>query len=1276
MAEKQHTAACSCGNRISTTDFPAGGAPCPQCGRPLPGAVDPPESSDSALRPAAAEPTDWPIEHVPAEWNVGDVILGLYEVSAILGEGGMGKVYKVHHRGWGMDLAVKSPRAEILQRPGGAARFEAECATWIDLGLHPHTVSCYYVRRLGGIPRVFAEFVEDGSLWDAICNKRLYEGDRDTALTRMLDTAIQAAWGLQHAHDRGFVHQDVKPANVLLTPDGLAKVADFGLARALTLEENGLPMGMTRAYRAPEQVARQESTPRTDLWGWGLTVLQMFTRKVAWKLGEEAPQALEGYLGRIHKAPPFLPVAPPELIELLRRCFALDPDRRPRDMREATDVLRGIYENLTGAPYPRREPRPAETLSDGLNNRAISLLDLGRQQEAMRQWKEALATDPQHPESVYNLGLLKWRVGRLTDDAFLARLHESARLHPDDPLTPYRFAQVHLERGDYAAALRLLEGSDDAVAPTEVIAAREAATARRDRTRRLLKGFPGHNDTITAAELSDDGKQALSGSEDNTVRLWDVEKGECLRVFEGHTNTVRAVRLSLSGHFGVSAGDDRTIRLWNLGTGACLRVLEGHTGVIKDLSLGANDRYLLSAGEDKTLRLWDLETGICRRSFEGHTHWVNAGALSADGRRILSGGIDRTVRLWDAGTGASLHVIHGHEAPIEAVCIEANGGWGLSADRRGAIHVWDLTDGKCLDLLDGHEGAVHSLALSEDGRHALSGGKDGTVRLWEMRSGRCLFTYRGHEGPVTAVSLGLEGLLALSVGTDRTLRVWLADCHAWVVPATLMACRTVSSEAASSAGAAFQKALALARRARARGDARESARLVETARSQPGRRRAPEVMEEWRKLYSLLPKKRFAGAWEVEEIDPRETPLKQVVLMRRGRYALSLSGPSTLRMWDLSGGRCRYAAGGEAGVMDGISVSEDGRWVAAAGWSLSLWEVLTGSHVRTFERPAEPLHSVALSPDAQYVLSGGAVGTVRLWQASTGRCLRSLGGHSGDVTAVAFGPDGRYALTGAEDQILVLWDVARGRPLRILEGQTGTPRAISISADGRRALVASTGSWDRPGELRLWDLLAGQCSGPFEGHAGNVNCAALSPNGLLAISGADDRTARLWDADTGRCLATLENHAEPVVAATFTPDGGHALTAGRDGAMRLWFLDWELDEKEPADWDESVRPYIEAFLTRLTPYGNKLPLDGVPPDHKIQAALRRHGKPNLTDDELERFLRYLGAIGYGWVRPDSLRTRIRRMAASWNSPPEPYGGRALRFAGEGIAQRLRGLLGR
>jgi hypothetical protein len=167
-------------------------------------------------------------DRLPREWQPGDVILDLYEVKEVLPPGGMGLVYRVHHRGWNVDLAVKCPKPEYYATQELKSLFVCECETWGNLGLHPHVVSCHYVRELDGIRRIFAEYVDGGNLQEWIKTRRLYEGGPEKALDRMLDVAIQVAHGLEYAHEKGIVHQDVKPANVMMTSKGSVKITDFG----------------------------------------------------------------------------------------------------------------------------------------------------------------------------------------------------------------------------------------------------------------------------------------------------------------------------------------------------------------------------------------------------------------------------------------------------------------------------------------------------------------------------------------------------------------------------------------------------------------------------------------------------------------------------------------------------------------------------------------------------------------------------------------------------------------------------------------------------------------------------------------------------------------------------------------------------------------------------------------------------------------------------------------------------------------------------------------
>jgi WD40 repeat protein len=322
-----------------------------------------------------------------------------------------------------------------------------------------------------------------------------------------------------------------------------------------------------------------------------------------------------------------------------------------------------------------------------------------------------------------------------------------------------------------------------------------------------------------------------------------------------------------------------------------------------------------------------------------------------------------------------------------------------------------------------------------------------------------------------------------------------------------------------------------------------------------------------------------------------------VALSADGRWVLSGGSDETLRMWELGSGRCvRTLQGGFAPV----ALSADGRWAVSRSWTrrLRLSETASGRCVRTFE--ALWNNSVALSPDDRWVLGGAPL---RLWELATGRCVRTFEGELG-VLVIAVNAFGRWAVSGDADR-----------------------------------------------KLRHWELASGRCVRTLEGHTHFVNSVALSADGRWALSGSYDNTVRLWELATGRCVRIFEGHTGRVSAVALSDDGRWALSASEDNTLRRWFLDWELEDRQPADWDNGARPYLESFLCMHTPYAAELPPDGNPTEEQIQRALTRCGKPTWNDTDFHALLYTLGCAGYGWLRPEGVRRELEKMAESWQGPP-------------------------
>ena len=299
---------------------------------------------------------------------MGQVLLGDFEVKREVGRGGMGAVYLVQSRSTEVQFAVK--RA-LIDDESGRRSFLSELQTWIDLPECPHIAACRFFRTVGREIVIFAEYVGGGTLATWIRSGRL------AALSAKLDAAIQFAWGLHAIHEHGLIHQDVKPANALLTEDSIVKVADFGLARARArsgAERNAerAPAGddgwllvssggLTPAYCSPEQATGAQLSRATDIWSWGLSVLEMFTGQPFWaRTADQAPgrlalESLEHYIAH-RPTNPTLTEIPKAVAEVLRKCFQREPRNRWATIADAAQALARAHGDLVGTLYPRTQP--------------------------------------------------------------------------------------------------------------------------------------------------------------------------------------------------------------------------------------------------------------------------------------------------------------------------------------------------------------------------------------------------------------------------------------------------------------------------------------------------------------------------------------------------------------------------------------------------------------------------------------------------------------------------------------------------------------------------------------------------------------------------------------------------------------------------------------------------------------------------------------------------------------------------------------------------------
>lgn len=277
---------------------------------------------------------------------------------------------------------------------------------------------------------------------------------------------------------------------------------------------------------------------------------------------------------------------------------------------------------------------------------------------------------------------------------------------------------------------------------------------------------------VAAANFSPDGKWIVTGSWDNTARIWDSRTGKDVLKLVGHTGFVNSACFSPDGTQVLTASDDRTAKLWNAKTGRVILTLEGHADRVLSAVFSEDGRFVLTASGDRTARLWDAATYKLLHTYKGHEWGVLSVAIWQPKAKAAD---DAAVQNGPATKQDDATKIDGNAKPIEARIARPRIITG-SADNTAKI--WDLETEQVLVTLAGHTASVGSVAFSPDGKRALTGSQDNLAKIWDAVTGKEILTLKAHAQEVTAVSFSADGRYVLTASRDGTAILWLAsDWH-------------------------------------------------------------------------------------------------------------------------------------------------------------------------------------------------------------------------------------------------------------------------------------------------------------------------------------------------------------------------------------------------------------------------------------------------------------------------------------------------------------------
>jgi hypothetical protein len=697
-----------------------------------------------------------------------------------------------------------------------------------------------------------------------------------------------------------------------------------------------------------------------------------------------------------------------------------------------------------------------------------------------------------------------------------------------------------------------------------------------------FRALTGHTAAVRALQFSADGKLLLSGSHDNTLRLWNAAEGKLLKTLRGHGGWVRACAFGTDGHLVLSGSHDNKAKIWSVAgyeevRVARARVFEGHADAVLSARFSPDGREILTASRDRTARLWDLTLGREKRKFqEGHEYLASMAVFTADGKRLYTAGGDNTVNVWDVTAGTEL---------MRLERTGRNGALALSADDRllltggdeKSATLWDTETGQRASVLKPHRGEVTAAAISHDRSRVFTGDATGRGQLW-MADGTRLQALEGHTGPIVAACFSPDGRRVLSASSDNTVAQWDVATGKEIPELALKHPNSVTSLACSADG---RRALTSCEDGVARLWDLASARLISTLTSSGNATSSVALSRDGRLAAAASIKERSVRVWDLQTGREIQRPgaaaallptevgsVWSLVFSPAGESLLTVAG-SGARLWGVPSGS-ELMSFTPNGAVASARFAPGGKRIVTASWdgSVRVWDTDTGRALLKLRKAHEGyVNSAVFSPDGRRLLTSGDDALLKLWNAETGALVATFAGHESRVQAAEFSRDGTLIASGSDDKTARIWNASGGAARRVLRGHQWAVTSVTFSRDGRRLV---SGSEDKT--AAVWDVEKGEKLLSLEGHTASVTSVALSPDGRRALTGSQDYTVKLWD--TGREpmpgqgtaqakeIMTLKAHQQQVTSVSFSPDGRNVLTGSRDGTAILWLaVDWKNELK-------------------------------------------------------------------------------------------------------------------
>ena len=608
----------------------------------------------------------------------------------------------------------------------------------------------------------------------------------------------------------------------------------------------------------------------------------------------------------------------------------------------------------------------------------------------------------------------------------------------------------------------------------------------------------GHARSVINVAFSSDGKRMVSGSEDNTAKVWDTSRGTSLLTLTGHRGAVNDVAFDPTNQFIGTASSDKTAKIWNATSGAVIHTLQQSDQVFA-IGFSPDGKRVATGSNDGSVVLWDIASGeklavLSRGDPTSEDASVMRVAFSPDGTKLAASCLDKTAKIWNTTSEALIMTVQ-YNAPVFGVAFSPNGHLLATSGLDKSAKIWDVDTGKLIRSIEGPGASIYGVAFSHDNRLLATADGGGTARIWDVATGQELMSF-SHDTEVYGVAFSSDDKLLATAGGDNAAKIWNFTPNG-----ELLLCESYVEE-----------------------DKRGEATITHDA----------SRIATWSSVEPIHIRDIASG----RELPPmKHSPrVLQVIFSLDGKLVVTADYMGSAKVWNVSTGEFISSSDPDKSVT-AVAVSPDSKWFAMADDDneVLIMDVNSGKVVaQSRVGPASAPRKKARLP-----YRGGD-----------------------EIDSLVYSSNGKYLAAARISDVTIwnvdLDKLSSSRTIKIpkVQGQQledfspGGIRGLALSANGELVAVALPDS-----RLAVWDLASGSQLPVLSGHTSPVLALAFHPDGRRIATVSSDKTLRLWDVRSGSELLNLSVSKHAVSDLVFSADGKRIYTASADGSVAGYVID-------------------------------------------------------------------------------------------------------------------------